>query len=358
MPFRLIDHLRLKAVVGKILGAAGMAAESARVTAHFLVEADMTGYSTHGVALVGRYAGSLSDGTMNGTAEPQTLRQHGNVTLIDGHMAPGLYTLASAVAHATEQARACGAASVVVRNAHHAGALGVFLLDVVENGMMGIIASSSPGVAVVAPHGGKSGVLSPNPIAFGIPTSDTPVIMDMSSSITTLGRARAAIRSGERLPGHWAINADGEATDDGSVLWDDRPGALLPLGGIDHGYKGFALGLLVEALTQGLGGYGRAEAPNAWTNALYVHVADPQWFGGREDFSRQMDHLVAMCLAAEAADAETPVRLPGAQALARRRKAMSEGVAVADDTLAMLDQLATTFGVPPLDMSEDRVGPA
>ena len=38
-----------------------------------------------------------------------------------------------------------------------------------------------------------------------------------------------------------------------------RGGAILPIGGLVHGHKGFGLSLLVEALTQGLSGYGRAD---------------------------------------------------------------------------------------------------
>jgi LDH2 family malate/lactate/ureidoglycolate dehydrogenase len=40
------------------------------------------------------------------------------------------------------------------------------------------------------------------------------------------------------------------------ALFGNPPGAMLPLGGIDLGHKGFALGLMVEVLTAGLCGTG------------------------------------------------------------------------------------------------------
>eukprot|EP01052_Picozoa_sp_SAG31_P015803 SAG31_NODE_1025_length_10289_cov_3.290677_11_plen_151_part_00 len=54
--------------------------------------------------------------------------------------------------------------------------------------------------------------------------------------------------------------ADGSATNDPAVLFDeDNPGVAMGIGGQDHGHKGFGLGLMVEALTMGLAGFGRAE---------------------------------------------------------------------------------------------------
>ena len=46
------------------------------------------------------------------------------------------------------------------------------------------------------------------------------------------------------------MTAAGEATDDPNVL--KHGGSILPIGGLDHGHKGYALALLVEWLTQGL----------------------------------------------------------------------------------------------------------
>ena len=65
----------------------------------------------------------------------------------------------------------------------------------------------------------------------------------------------------EALP---LVDADGRATDDPAVLFAERRGAMLPLGGLDLGHKGFGLALLIEALTSGLAGHGRADGPKEW----------------------------------------------------------------------------------------------
>ena len=75
-------------------------------------------------------------------------------------------------------------------------------------------------------------------------------------------------------------------------MFAEPKGALLPLGGLDAGYKGFGLGLLVEAMTAGLSGHGRADPREGWGGTVFVQVLDPEAFGGLAAFKRQMDHVV------------------------------------------------------------------
>ena len=88
------------------------------------------------------------------------------------------------------------------------------------------------------------------------------------------------------MPGKWLVDNRGEATDDPAALKASPPGAILPLGGLDRGHKGFGLGLMVEALTAGLGGYGRADKPTSWGASVFLQMIDPEAFGanrGRDD---------------------------------------------------------------------------
>ena len=131
-------------------------------------------------------------------------------------------------------------------------------------GLVGLLYSSDPTVASVAPHGGIAGRFTPNPMAAGWPTASGPVLMDVSTSITTNGLIARRNAEGAKMPGLWLKSPEGEATDDPGVMFRKPAGALLPLGGMDAGHKGFALALLIEALTSGLGGYGRADGATGW----------------------------------------------------------------------------------------------
>ena len=79
-------------------------------------------------------------------------------------------------------------------------------------------------------------------------------------------------------------DAQGNATRDPAVLFSEPKGTLLPLGGLEGGHKGYALALLVEALTGGLAGFGRADPPEGWGATVFVQVIDPAAFGGSDAY--------------------------------------------------------------------------
>jgi LDH2 family malate/lactate/ureidoglycolate dehydrogenase len=168
-------------------------------------------------------------------------------------------------------------------------------------------------------------VLTPDPIAVGIPTDGDPILIDISASITTNGMVSRMRREGKHFPGPWALDAAGRPTDDTEVLFADPPGTLLPVGGTDHGHKGYGLALLVEALTQGLSGFGRAEKPTQWGASVFVQAIDPAAFGGAVEFRRETGWLATACRSALPAPGVDSVRLPGQRGLDRKRRALAEG---------------------------------
>jgi L-lactate dehydrogenase len=188
-------------------------------------------------------------------------------------------------------------------------------------------------------------VYSPNPIAFGFPTPGDPVLMDFSTSAIAANAVQEYRARGEALPGPYLLDADGRPTDDPHALSGDRPGSILPLGGVDLGHKGFGLGLMVEALTAGLSGYGRSSAPPTTNNAVFVMLLDPQAFAGRDALLGEAGGLVDACRAA--AGSGGAVRLPGERALAHRRRALRDGIEIAEPLRAELLRRASALGVSP-----------
>jgi LDH2 family malate/lactate/ureidoglycolate dehydrogenase len=130
-----------------------------------------------------------------------------------------------------------------------------------------------------------------------------------------------------------------------AVLFREPKGTLLPLGGLDAGHKGYALALLVEALTGGLAGFGRADPSEGWGATVYVQVLDPAAFGGRDAFVRQMDWLVEACHAAAPRPGTQGARLPGERGLALAREQARDGVALYPAILPALTSWAARYGV-------------
>src|SRR4051812_26643310 len=229
-----------------LLFHAGLDADKARVVAEILVEADLLGHTTHGLALLAGYLAEIEKGAMTKTGEPRVLADFPAAVTWDGLRLPGPWLTVRALDLAITRAKTQGTCTVAIRRSHHIACLAAYLKRVTDQGLMVVISCSDPCVASVAPHGGRSAVMTPNPLAAGWPTEGDPVMLDISASITTNALTNRLRGEQKRFPGLWAIDAAGEPTDDPAVFAANPPGALLPTGGVDHGHKGYALGLLVE----------------------------------------------------------------------------------------------------------------
>jgi LDH2 family malate/lactate/ureidoglycolate dehydrogenase len=326
--------------------AAGLEPEKARATAEHLVEADLMGHTTHGLAQVPGYLEEIEAGLMAKIGEPRVVADRGAAITWDGGTLPGIWLTDKALALAAERARLHGLAAVAIGRSHHIGCLAVYLLRATAQKLMAIVASSDPSEATMAPFGGLAAVFTPDPIAFGIPTDGDPILIDISSSITTNGMTGRLRREGRRYPGPWAQDAKGQPTDDPAVFAASPPGTLLPTGGQDHGHKGYGMALAVEALTQGLAGHGRAEKPTNWGANTYIQVIDPAAFGGVEAYIRQTGWLARACRETPPAPGIPSVRLPGERALALRRAGLAEGVALYPGIMAGLENWASKLKLP------------
>jgi LDH2 family malate/lactate/ureidoglycolate dehydrogenase len=330
-----------------LFAAAGCDADKPAEIAAGLVQADLLGHTTHGLHLAPTYLRELADGSMTPRGEPEVIADRGAAVTWDGRRLPGVWLAAKAVDLAADRAADYGIAAVVIRRSHHIGCLAAFLQRATDRGLMVTIASSDPAAASVAPFGGRRAVFTPDPFAVGIPTEGDPILIDTSASITTNGLSDRLRREGRRFPGPWALDAAGQPTDDPATLWADPPGTLLPTGGTDHGHKGYSLALWVEALTQGLAGFGRADRPTGWGASVFVQVTDPAAFGGPAAFRRQTEWTAAACRDNPTAPGVEAVRLPGQRGLEHKRRALAEGVTLYPGILEALAPHAGRLKVTP-----------
>ncbi len=109
-----------------------------------------------------------------------------------------------------------------------------------------------------------------------------------------------------------------------TVLFSEPRGTILPAGGIDAGHKGYALALIVEMLTGGLAGFGRADAKEGWGATVFVQAIDPAAFGGLDAFARQAEWIAQACRDNPPRAGVDAVRMPGERGLARRRDQLAQ----------------------------------
>ncbi|MGH8889563.1 MAG: Ldh family oxidoreductase [Acidothermaceae bacterium] len=229
----------------ELLQAAGVPSEPAYRTATALVLAEMWGLPSHGLLRLPHYLRRIAAGGINPRAELTVASAHGATVALDGNAGLGHWQLWDAVGRASQLARIFGIGMVSVANSNHCGALGAGVIGALPDGHIGFAMSNGP--AVMPPWHGRSPVLSTSPLAAAIPTSPAPTIIDMATSAVSRGAIAVYAEKDELLPEGWAVDRAGVPTSDPhSAL----AGMLMPMAGP----KGYALALLVEALTGALVG--------------------------------------------------------------------------------------------------------
>lgn len=329
-----------------LLARSGVRDDIARDVATVLVDGDLMGHSTHGLALLAPYLAEIEKGAMAKSGEPQVVNSRPAAQTWDGGRLPGPWVTLRAFDAAAAMAATYGTGTVVVRRSHHIACLAAYLKRMTDRRLMALLYCSDPTVRSVAPFGSVSPVFTPNPMAAGIPTSGDPILLDISASYTTNGMTGRLHQAGEKLAHPWVQDAEGNATNDPAVLFDKPAGTLLPLGGLEAGHKGYALALLVEALTAGLSGFGRADSAEGWGATVFVQAIDPAALGGAAAYLRQMDWLVGACHDATPRPGVERVRLPGENGMKRRRDQRQNGVALFPGILPALQPWAEKLDCP------------
>jgi LDH2 family malate/lactate/ureidoglycolate dehydrogenase len=329
-----------------LLQRSGLDDSKAAAVAEILVEGDLMGHDTHGLALLAPYLDELAAGRMEKDGIPDVLADFPAALTWDGRRLPGPWLVLEAMSEATRRAATLGTCTVVIRRSHHIACLAAYLKRATDQGLLMVLTCSDPNASSVAPHGGLDPVFTPNPISAGIPTGGVPVLMDVSTSTTTNGLTNRLYKEGRKLPAAWVVDGHGVPSDDPAVLFAEPKGTILPLGGKDSGHKGYGLTLLVEALTGGLSGHGRADAPEGWGATVYLQIVDPRAFAGLDAFTRQTGKVSDLCHASRPIDAVLPVRTPGEKGIALAKRQREEGVALYPTIMPALLPWAERLGVP------------
>ncbi len=325
---------RLNALAAEALARAGASAEMARVTAAALVTAEAQGLASHGLSRVPQYAGHLSHGRVNGSAEPRVIRAKAATCLVDADEGLAFPACALAVKEAIARAGECGAAFAGVTRSHHFGVAAYHLVPVAAAGMVGVAFGNSP--AAMPAWGGHRPIFGTNPIAAVFPRrGQLPLTFDLSLSEVARGKLMVAAKAGKSIPTGWALDKDGNPTTDPKAGLE---GMMLPAGGVKGAMLAMVVELLCCALTGAAFGF---EADSFFSDAgnrphigqAFI-VVDPAAFAGSEVFYERIETLVTMMLR------DPEVRLPGYRRFVLARHAQDDGIEVPPALLDQLEALA------------------
>jgi LDH2 family malate/lactate/ureidoglycolate dehydrogenase len=334
-------------LTSQLFTAMGLPLDRSRTVAEVFVEADLMGFSTHGINRVPSNLEWLQKGATQTTAEPEVLVDRGAIVSWDANQLPGPYIVSRGVELACERARQFGQSTVIMRRAQHIACLAAYLGKAIDQGLVIQMICSTPGDRCVSAFGGSEPLFSPNPFAFAAPTGTEPILIDMSLSIVAEGYVAKAQREGWLMGSECLKNNKGEPSNNPADYWDQPRGSIMPVGGLDHGYKGYGLCLWSELMTMALGNFGRADSPPfSEENSVIIQVFDPEVFGSLSMFEKEASHLAEQCRQSRVREGDPEVRVPGDRALSLRKKQLAEGVEIDDRIIAEIIPLAAKLGVP------------
>jgi LDH2 family malate/lactate/ureidoglycolate dehydrogenase len=341
----MITAGNLRKLMRDVFSALDVAPDDVEIVVDSLMEATLAGYDAHGVMRVPRYVDEIRQGVIIARGTFTILNESAASVYVDAGRALGPVTATRAIQLACEKAAASGIGCVSTKNSNDIGRLGSYLRQPARRGFLTLLmVNDSGGFPVVAPFGGASRFYSTNPIGAGIPRGDEePILIDMSTAVTSVGRLRVGAQRGETIPDGWLIDRQGESVVDPARFFDEPENvALLPLGGLLAGHKGFALQLLVDVLAGALGGAGvsTGEDPGLEANALFALAIDPEHFVSRKNFTELVNKMVAGLASVQPLPGVEVVRIPGERAAQERERRLTQGIPL---TSATRDALASTL---------------
>jgi L-lactate dehydrogenase len=102
---------------------------------------------------------------------------------------------------------------------------------------------------------------------------------------------------------------------------------------------------MVEALTAGLCGSGRADKPTGAGSPVFIQLIDPEAFAGVAALKREASWLAQACRASKPRPGVAAVRMPGDTANARRQTQLANGVELYPSIIPDLEGWADKFGI-------------
>ncbi len=342
----LIDY------VVRVFRALGVPEEDAQIAADVLVSADLRGIHSHGVIRLNSYYGSrLKSGRINPNTPIKTIQEQASSLVLDGGNGLGPVVACKAMSQCIAKAKTAGLALTTVRNSNHFGIAGYYAMMALTEEMIGIsLTNSQP---LVAPTYGRNPALGTNPIALAAPAGrERPYVLDMATSIVSIGKIVVYEKTGQAIPDGWGINQAGESTSDPSEV--HQGGALLPLGGLAEmrGYKGYGLSMMVDLLSGILSGaaYGKkvgnpGEVGIANVGHFFAAIKIEN-FRPVVEFKADMDDYIEMLKAEQKIPGEDKIYIPGEKEFVLMEKYETEGIPLAVEIVDSLKQAGDAINIP------------
>lgn len=354
---------RLREFAVDVFVDAGIPDDDATVAADVLLASDLRGIDSHGIARLFAYADMLHRDRINPDPNVSVIYETPSTATVDGDNGLGLVVGPRSNTIAQDKAERCGSGWVAVRNSNHFGIAGYYVLQAQAKEMIGwAMTNASPWVA---PLWGAERRLGTNPIAIAFPGhAEPPIVIDMATSVVAYGKVEIAIRNGEPIPSDWAVDEEGQPTNEPEKVRDG--GALTPLGAQRElgGHKGYCLASMVDLLTGVLpGAYWGPFVPSFWARKGEPENAGGQGvghffgamridgFGPADEFRMRVDEWIRTMRHTKPAKGTSGPLIPGDPERQAESDRRANGIPISAGVIQSLEKLARKTGIamPPAE---------
>lgn len=314
------------AVGERALQRVGYSGEHARIIVDQLVDNSLCGYRFAGLPRILAIAG---DEKTRAARTPITVVHETPLSaLMDGGNHVGYIVAYKAAELAIAKARQHGMASVGAYNSYYSGRNAYFVEKVVREGFVTLHIASAK--ARVLPPGGARPALGTNPICFGFPSSNGPVIVDMGTASLMWGDVMLHARLGQLLPEGIGFDETGRPTRDAAATLRGGVGTF-------GGHKGYGLSFAVQAL--GLLAGAALARGEVQDYGFLFWVVDPAIMLPGGDFGERMAELVGKIKATPRQPGVDSIRIPSERAMQERERRRKEGIVLDRKVLDALNAL-------------------
>lgn len=297
----------------RALRRVGYNGEDARIIVDQLVDNALCGYKFAGLPRILAIAGD--EQTSKARSPVKIVHETPLSALMDGGNNVAYVVAYRAAEVAIRKAREHGMASVGAYNSYYSGRNAYFVEKVVKEGLVCMhIASARPRAL---PPGGSRPALGTNPLCFGFPSENGPVIVDMGTAALMWGDVMLHAHLGQPLPEGVGFDENGRPTTDaGAAL----RGGVATFGG----HKGYGLSFAVQAL--GLLAGAALTRGEVQDYGFLFWAIDPDVMLPGGDFKRQMAELVRRMKATPRQPGVDEIRIPSERAYRERARRLKEGI--------------------------------
>ena len=333
----------LKEYCEKIMTARGIDPDCAETVADMLLDAELTGVSTHGVSRLAIYLERVERGLVSRHNDARITRESASAVAIDAGNSLGAVGAKFAMETCIRKARETGCCFATVKNSNHFGAAAYYTRMAAREGMIGFCCTNL--TAKIAPHGAAEPFMGTDPISVAVPSEGAPVVLDMTPSVVALGKLILAQKLGKDIPLGWALDRDGNPTTDPAA---GRAGSLIPIGGP----KGSGMALIVEVLSGILSGAGTAthlhdlyefDAPQGVGH--FLGAIDVSKFLDADVFRAGVSAMSGEIKSLKRAEGVDEILLPGERSARSAEKKAKDGIDVPEAVCTELNALGEPFGM-------------